>query len=260
MLRAYTFPRAFTNKFSNLESVISKETSIFLNGIANQAEIKPLVLQTCANIFTEHFCSKSFTRNDSEFLKMVESFDEIFYEVNQGYAADFLPILLPFHNKNLRRMNHLTENIREFILRNIIGKRFDDYVDEDPRDYVESLIRYVKLKGEPEMSWETALFALEDIIGGHAAVGNFLVKILGFLVEQPTVQKKIQEEIDSVTWMGNQNRDVTILDRNYMPYTEGTIFEAIRLIASPIVPRVANQDCIVNGRFLFYFFFSQTHT
>uniref|UniRef100_A0A182SAB4 Cytochrome P450 n=1 Tax=Anopheles maculatus TaxID=74869 RepID=A0A182SAB4_9DIPT len=32
-----------------------------------------------------------------------------------------------------------------------------------------------------------------------------------------------------------------------MPYTEATIMEALRLIASPIVPHVANQDSQIGG-------------
>lgn len=249
MLRAYTFPRAFTHRFNSLDAIISKHSSALIRKITeNPLEIKPLILQACANIFTNHFCSKNFTANDDEFVKMITNFDEVFYEVNQGYAADFLPFLMPFHKNNLQRMNHLTEEIRTFILNRIIENRFNNYDNEEPEDYVDSLIQYVKSKEKPDMSWDTALFALEDIIGGHSAVGNFLVKVLGYLVKEPEVQKQIQEEIDNITWVGNSHRNVTIFDKNSMPYTESVIFEAIRLIASPIVPRVANQDCTISGK------------
>lgn len=224
--------------------------------IANISEnkpfpLKPLILNACYNVFTSHFCSKRFG-NDSKTMKTIEAFDEIFWEVNQGYAADFLPFLLPFHNKNLKRMNDLTEYIREYITNYIIEDRYNNYAGEEPTDYVESLIRSVKMEESPDMDWNAAMFALEDIIGGHSAVGNFLMKVLGYLVTNPEAQMKIQEEIDEVLKDGNG--DVSIFDRNQMPYSESVIFEAIRLIASPIVPRVANQDSSVNGRSLFALF------
>ncbi|XP_044763738.1 cytochrome P450 307a1-like [Coccinella septempunctata] len=246
MLRAHTFPRITTNIFSNLEGIIHQNTRSMVAklGTGKPVNLKPIIVQHCANIFTKHFCTRQFSYNDSEFLDMVEDFDEIFYEVNQGYAADFLPFLMPLHKKNLRRISTLTHNIRNFILGRIIEERYETFnVEEEPKDYVESLIKHVRT--EAEFDWETALFALEDIIGGHSAVGNFIMKLFGFLVKETEVQKKIQEEIDRI--VSTEGRDVVIGDRNKMPYTEATINEAVRLIASPIVPRVSNQDSSIDG-------------
>nr|XP_022911554.1 cytochrome P450 307a1-like [Onthophagus taurus] len=250
MLKSFAFPRAFTHKFYSLESIIIDQTQILIKQLESGKNAKKIILHTCANIFTNHFCSKDFKIDDFDFTKMIENFDDVFYEVNQGYAADFLPFLLPFHTKRLKHMNDLTHYIRNFILENVICERFENFgVEDEPIDYVESLIKQVKFGGEPELKWDTALFALEDIIGGHSAIGNFLLKMLGYLVNEIDVQKKIQEEIDFATNTGNKNkfRKVSISDRNLMPYTESAILEAIRLIASPIVPRVANQDSSING-------------
>ncbi|KAK9737953.1 Cytochrome P450 [Popillia japonica] len=180
---------------------------------------------------------------------MVENLDEIFYEINQGYAADFLPFLLPFHTNHLEKMNKLAREVRKFVLEYIIEDRYEALIAEDePQDYVECLIKEVRYGEDSDFSWNTALFALEDVIGGHCAITNFLVKVLAYLVKEPQIQKKIQEEIDAVTYLGDKKwRGVAISDRNKMPFTEGTIFEAIRMIASAIVPRVSNQDSSVNG-------------
>lgn len=252
MLRVHTFPRTFTSKFQNLDEIISCEVSALAAKIAQQQilEVKPMILHTCANVFTNHFCSRNFSFNDLDFLEMVKNFDEIFYEVNQGYAADFLPFLLPLHKNRLAQMSSCAHKIREFIEKRIIEDRFESFTDDSkPEDYVENLIHYVKSSEGPQMSWDTALFALEDIIGGHSAVGNLIAKILGYLVQETEVQKKIQEEVDLVTKnFDGTYRKVTISDRSVMPYTEAVVLEAIRLIASPIVPRVANQDSSVAGK------------
>ncbi|XP_066261781.1 cytochrome P450 307a1-like [Euwallacea similis] len=254
MLKAYTFPRAFTNKFISLDNLISSTSQRLVYQIQNDGlsvELKPLLMRACADIFLTHFCSKSFTWVDSNFGKMVEDFDEVFYEVNQGYAADFLPFLLPLHQRKMQRMNALTHEIRNFVNTEVIKNKFETYdVDLEPSDYLESLIRYVKMQNNNDdqkhssMDWETALFALEDIIGGHCAVGNFLTRLFAFLVHEPQVQQKIQKEID--TFIGSE-RAVSISDRNQLVYTEAVIYEAIRLISSPIVPRVANQTSSIGG-------------
>lgn len=82
-----------------------------------------------------------------------------------------------------------------------------------------------------------ALFA-----GGHSAVGNFLTKLFAFLVAEPEVQRRIQEEIDAQVGVD----PVTISHR--LVYTHAVIYEAIRLISSPIVPRVANQTSQLGGK------------
>lgn len=245
----YTFPRAASNKYKSLENIVDEEVGVFLTRLSD-GPVKPLILQHCANIFTKHFCSKSFDCQDVSFNQMIENFDDIFWEVNQGYAADFLPFLMPLHQKNLSKMNIMTHQIREFVLEKIIEDRYDNFTNEnEPADYVESLIQYDKNQEANDVTWEAALFALEDIIGGHSAVGNFLVKLFGFLVKEPEVQRRMQEEIDAVarTEDGYQ-QNIKMSDRGQLPYTESAIFEAIRLIASPIVPRVANQDSSINGK------------
>lgn len=248
MLKPHTFPRAFTNKFFSLEQLVLNETDVMLSKIISgeTTDIKPLILHHCANIFFNHFCSKNYDNSHKKFTEVVESFDEIFYEVNQGHAADFLPFLMPLHRKNMERMNSLAHKIREFIEDDVMADRYTSFdIESEPHDYVENLIKYVKGGESPELPWDTALFALEDVLGGHSAVGNFLVKVFAFIVKEPEVQKRAQEEIESSV---GGSRLVTLSDRSSMPYTEAIIYEVIRLIASPIVPRVANQNSSINGK------------
>lgn len=261
MLTQHSFPRNFSPRFHTLNDIIINQMQNLTNEIRNQTqlhgatnkgaiEIKPIFMITCANIFTEYYCSRSFCPSDAKFKNLIKNYDQIFWEVNQGYACDFLPFLLPFHMKNLKRMEKCTHEIREFILANIIEDRVDHWVDGDtPADYVESLIDHFQQNHEPKMEWNTALFSLEDIIGGHSAIGNFLVKIFGFIGQRPEVQQKIQVEIENrLAAKTNGNTSIIELsDRPQMPYTESVIMEALRLIASPIVPHVANQDSTIAG-------------
>lgn len=246
MLKVHTFPRAFTSRFHQLDSIIGRELAAVRERLSLEpAQIKPLLLSACANIFTSYFCSKRFDTDDPAFAKMVRNFDEIFYEVNRGYAADFLPWLMPLHFRLLSRMSAWSHEIREFVVGSVVEDRVERWNEgQEQADYVDSLIDHIRGDREPAMSWNTALFALEDIIGGHSAVGNFIVKMLAFVATRPEVQRRVQEEVDGVI-LGR--REVTLADRPIMPYTEATVLEVIRLLASPIVPHVATQDSSVAG-------------
>lgn len=258
MLNQHSFPRNFSTRFQHLNEIINNQMHSMIGDIqlkkhasGGAIEVKPVIMEACANIFTQYYCSRSFASNDTKFKQMIKNFDLIFWEVNQGYAADFLPFLLPFHSKNLKRMEKCTHEIRQFILENIIEDRCESWssCNDGQNDYVESLIDHVQQNLEPKMEWETALFALEDILGGHSATGNFLVKIFGYIGQLPEVQRKIQQEIDTTLAnkrTGNSNI-IELSDRNQMPYTEAVVMEALRLIASPIVPHVASQDSSVGG-------------
>lgn len=88
---------------------------------------------------------------------------------------------------------------------------------------------------------------MEDIVGGHSAAANFLVKVIAFIAQYPQVQKNIQAEVDNLL---NSRDEKTILigDRNKLIYTEATIMESLRMISSPIVPHVASQDSTIDGK------------
>lgn len=255
MLVPHSFPRNFSLRFNQLNDIITDQMQSTICDIKTKiadnqtVAIKPIVLQSCANIFTQYFCSKRFSTTDKGFLKMIYNFDKIFYEVNQGYLADFLPFLLPlFHSRNLKRMENWSHEIRQFILDNIIEDRIDTWTSSSvQKDYVDSLVDHVTQNCEPKMEWETGLFALEDIIGGHSAVGNFLVKVFGYVVQNQQVLKKIQQEVDETIACKGSDATIELTDRNQMPYTEAVIMEALRMIASPIVPHVANQNSTVGG-------------
>lgn len=253
MLNTHTFPRNFSMRFNQLDDIIIDHLESFTQDIneqmlqKNSVSIKPLVVEMCGNVFTQYFTSTQFEKSDVNFQKMLKNFDKIFWEVNQGYAADFLPFLMPLHNKNLKQMENWTHEIRE-IIESFVTERYENWTgDEEPKDYIDSLIQHVKSDAEPKFDWNTALFALEDIVGGHSAVANFVVKLLGYVVKNPSVQKRMQAEIDGVV---SSNKTISLSNKNEMQYTQAVIMEAIRLIASPIVPHVANQDSTIGSYFV----------
>lgn len=249
LLRVHTFPQSFSTKFQQLDAHINKEAHLMFEQIADAGKqpvaFKPILLRACANIFLQHFCGKRCEYEDKSFQKMVYYFDQIFYEVNQGYAADFLPWLLPFYRSHFNEIGKWSKFIREFTTE-IVNDRYSRWEPgRENSDYIDTLIDTICGEEDKEINLEIALFSLEDIIGGHSAIANFLMKVLAYIATKPDVQRKVKMEINSVT---RGQREVRLTDRQSMPYTEAVILETTRLIASPIVPHVASQDSSISGK------------
>lgn len=248
LLKDHTCPKIFSTKFQQLDTFINEETNHMLHLISTfhnkPVAFKPFLLHTCANIFLLHFCGKRYEYEDSSFRKMIFYFDLIFYEVNQGYSVDFMPWMLPFYRRHFNQFHKWTKYIRNFMAP-IVNERYCTWKPGKKNyDYIDTLIRTIRRKEDKEINLEIAMFSLEDVIGGHSAIANFLMKVFAYIAVRPEIQMRIREEIKSVT---KEMRNVRLTDRRSMPFTEAVILETIRLIASPIVPHVASQDSSIAG-------------
>lgn len=207
-------------------------------------DVKPLILRACANMFSQYMCSLRFDYEDLEFQLVVKYFDEIFWEINQGYSLDFLPWLSPFYGKHTKKICHWSTTIRKFILERVINQReLNIDLDEPDNDFTDALLK--SLVENNSVSRNTIIFMLEDFIGGHSAVGNLVMLSLAYIARDPVIGKTIQSEVDFVSMNGE--RKITLHDMEAMPYTMATIFEVLRYSSSPIVPHVATEDTQIAG-------------
>lgn len=219
--------------------------------LRGESAVKPLILGAIGNMFTQYMCSTRFGYSDDQFNRVVRIFDEIFWDINQGYAVDFLPWLKIFYNRHLDRLNNWATDIRSFILKQIIEPRRAslDLENGVPRDFTDALLLHLE-SSESELSWQHIIFELEDFLGGHSAIGNLVMMVLANIVTHPDVQAKIQAECDAVLKDKYENSEsalVSLKDRFEMPYTEATIWETLRVSSSPIVPHVATCDTEIGG-------------
>lgn len=217
-----------------------------------RVDLKNMLLHTCANVFMTYFCSTRFSRSYGRFREFVRNFDEVFYEVNQGSACDFLPSLTPLYRWHFKKIRAWSSAIREFMVTEVFDRRRAAWVPgTKPVDFVDNLLDAVTQPDRDDgFDLDAGLYSLEDIIGGHSAITNFIIKTLGFMVDRPDVQRRIQEEADAVV---RASGSVGLADRSLMPYTEACVYESLRLIASPIVPHLANRDTSVDGKLIIRF-------
>ncbi|XP_029341632.1 cytochrome P450 307a1-like [Acyrthosiphon pisum] len=275
--RTYCSPKVYSSNYCLLDSISSNELDVFLDSLATvsvrgsecEVQLKQLLLMASANMFIRFMCSTQFEYGDPEFQNMVRTYDEIFWDINHGYAVDFLPWLKPFYAGHMRKLSKWSTQIRQFIMDMVVSKRSsyakavaaaldgasdqsrenndyaadDDDVDEqEPTDFTDALL--MSLRKEPGLKMNHVLFELEDFIGGHSAVGNMVMLALSMVATRPHVAQAIRDEAEQVT--GGQ-RLACLYDKPDMPYTEATLLETLRFISSPIVPHVATEDTTIKG-------------
>lgn len=272
--RMYCSPKVCSSNYGLLDSIASDELDVFLGSLAEvtiqgserEVQVKQPLLMACANMFIRFMCTTQFEYGDPDFQNMVRTFDEIFWDINQGYAVDFLPWLRPFYEGHMRKLSKWSTDIRRFMMDEVVSKRNsyakavaaalegvgdrnhddnDDAADNDeqePTDFTDALL--MSLRKEPRLKMDHVLFELEDFIGGHSAVGNMVMLALSMVATRPHVAQAIRDEAEQVT--GGQ-RLVRLYDKPDMPYTEATLFETLRVISSPIVPHVATEDTTIQG-------------
>lgn len=249
--RRHCGPKQHTDNYAQIGNVATFETVELMNTlrqVANTTEgeikIKPYLMSAAMNMFTHYMCNVRFdAENDTEFRTIVDHFDEIFWEINQGYAVDFLPWLAPFYKKHMDKLSNWSQDIRSFILSKIVEHRETDLDMEKPEtDFLDGLLKV--LHDDPTVDRNTIIFMLEDFLGGHSSVGNLVMLCLAAVVKNPEIGKRIRAEIDSLT---KGKRAVNLTDRSGLPYTEATIMECLRYASSPIVPHVATENAVVSG-------------
>ncbi|KAJ9597612.1 hypothetical protein L9F63_011518, partial [Diploptera punctata] len=248
--RMYCIPRFASVHYDNLDQAGCAEVKEFLGELSRataagprELKVKPLIQAACFNMFTHYMCSTRFPYDHPAAAKVIRTFDEIFWEINQGYAVDFLPWLLPAYRGHMKQICTWAQTVRQFILSDIVDKqkRLVD-INSVPRDFTEALL--IHLQEDPNLNWEHIIFELEDFLGGHSAIGNLIMLSLAAIVKHPEVGDRIQREVDATT---GGTRNVNLFDKPSMPYTEATIFETLRTASSPIVPHVASQDTSIAG-------------
>ncbi|XP_013196393.2 cytochrome P450 307a1 [Amyelois transitella] len=250
LARRHCGPKQHTDSYARIGSVATFESIELIQTLKNitrktesSVNLKPLLMSTAMNMFSHYMCSVRFDEEDEEFRKIVDHFDEIFWEINQGYAVDFLPWLAPFYKKHMEKLSNWSQDIRSFILSRIVDQREMNLdVDAPEKDFLDGLLRV--LHDDPTVDRNTIIFMLEDFLGGHSSVGNLVMLCLAAVARDPEVGKKVRAEIDALT---KGKRAVGLTDRRQLPYTEATVLECLRYASSPIVPHVATENANVAG-------------
>lgn len=105
-----------------------------------------------------------------------------------------------------------------------------------------------ELDQSSEMDTEMALYSLEDILGGSAAIACMAVRVILDLIRNPDTAKEIRNEIERVEASAPSEEAVysMSLSQNFH-WARAAIFETLRMTCSPIVPHRAVRDTEIGG-------------
>jgi cytochrome P450 family 307 subfamily A len=86
----------------------------------------------------------------------------------------------------MKKLQHWAHYIRQFILNRVINEHRERLQQGAPAaDFTDALLQH--LENDPELTWQHAIFELEDFLGGHSAVGNLIMLTLAVVVKYPEV-------------------------------------------------------------------------
>ena len=159
----------------------------------------------------------------------------------------------------IRNMKKASGEVRRYVEEQIIApKKAAKSNGATSSDFLDTIMVYLEgTNGQHDdaLNSQSALYALEDILGGHAAVANITLRILYDLAleDHKGVKGQVQKQINTLLGEGGlravpeEGPLVSFEDRPALPWVVASMHETIRKTCSPIVPHQATQDSTIEG-------------
>lgn len=204
-----------------------------------------------SNVICNLLMSVRFTRDDPKFAKfnyMIEEGMRLFGEL---YTVDYIPITqyLPTMKSAKDKINVNRQEMFEFY-KEIIDDHRKTFDRNNIRDLVDSYLleienaKLTKTEGElfEGMDHDTQIMqVMGDLFSaGMETIKTTLLWLIVFMLRNPTVKKRVQDELDSIV---GRSRMPVNEDLPYLPHTESTILEVMRM--STIVPLATTHSPIM---------------
>ena len=228
-----------------MESRVMQEVYYLLNSIIDKKTnpLNPAPIINCAisNVICSIIMSTRFHHDDEKFKRFMHLFDEGFRLFQLTGAMVFIPALkhLPGTSKALKTLKENRDEMLEFV-RFIVNEHKVNLDSENPKDLVDSYLiemESAKKAGnldqvfdkDPERQLEQII--LDLFSAGVETLKTTLQWAILFMIHNPEVQKRVQEEIGSVV---DGDRLPCMDDMTQLPYTRATIYEVMRRVT--VVP------------------------
>lgn len=193
--------------------------------------IRPFLACAVSNVIGSLLMSMTFKSSDTKFRRIIELMEEGFRLFAIALPVNFFPLLrfMPLVNYAYEKMKRNREETSHYF-NEIVEEHRNTLCTENVRDFVDAyLMQYdrVKQSGQKSFFSEKQLVqVMNDIFSaGLENVTSTIEWAVLFLMLNPEVQRKVQQEIDLVI---GQEREPSLVDLENMPYTEATFWEVLR--------------------------------
>ncbi|XP_058398057.1 cytochrome P450 1A1 [Diceros bicornis minor] len=243
-----------------LEEHVSKEAEYLIGKfqelMAGVGHFDPYryVVVSVANVICAMCFGRRYDHDDQELLSLVNLNNEFGEVAASGFPADFIPILRYLPNSALDIFKDLNERFN-VLMQRMVKEHYKTFVKGHIRDITDSLIEHCQDKKLDEnaniqLSDEKIISVVFDLFGaGFDTVTTAVSWSLLYLVTRPSMQKKIQEELDSVVGRARRPR---LSDRPQLPYMEAFILETFRhsSFLPFTIPHSTTRDTSLSGFYI----------
>uniref|UniRef100_A0A8C6TBR6 Cytochrome P450 n=1 Tax=Neogobius melanostomus TaxID=47308 RepID=A0A8C6TBR6_9GOBI len=207
--------------------------------------------QTVSNVICCLVFGERFVYEDKQLLRIVQFFSE-FIQFNStvfGQLYNIFPWLLDHLPGRHHDMFAKVEEMKKFNMKKI-EEHMKTLDSSSPRDFIDCfLLRMNQEKDDPNSEfhidnlWTTVL---NLFAAGTETTSSTIRFTLTVFMKYPEIQKRMQEEIDSVI---GRERSPNMEDRKSLPFTDAVIHEVQRFLdLVPMgVPRYALKDITFRG-------------
>ncbi|XP_072048804.1 cytochrome P450 2U1-like [Amphiura filiformis] len=217
---------------SSIEANIAAESKILfqkLDGLKGKPFDPHHVLVTCiTNVLFADVLGKRHDYDDKEFRYLADSSTRIMHLLGAGARSIMLPKYYP--NSDSKEVLRLIKDITDFI-----DKRVEEHREifdvENVKDFIDVYLKAIEEAPKPDdpfsylqdENMRAALYLV--FLAGAGNLSTTLDWCCLYLMAYPGIQKKIQEEVDSVV---GRNRLPQVSDQDQLPYTRATLLEIQR--------------------------------
>ncbi|XP_014696837.1 cytochrome P450 1A2 [Equus asinus] len=241
-----------------LEEHVSKEAEALLSrlqklmSVAGRFDPYSQVVASVANVIGTMCFGQHFPHSSEEMISLVRSNHEFAQTASSGNPVDFFPILRYLPNPPLQRFKFFNQRFLRF-LQKIIQEHYRDFDKSSIQDITGALFKHRENSSRASgvvIPQEKIINIINDIFGaGFDTVTTAITWSLTYLVTNPKIQRKIQEELDTVVGRARQPR---LSDRPQLPYMEAFILETFRhsSFVPFTIPHSTVRDTTLNGFYI----------
>jgi len=272
-------------KQKSMESVLSEEISTLFRTLdesaltGNDLSMRQFFTLTVLNILWSMVAGTRFAHDDSRLKGLIQLVDEV--SKNNPVKADPIEVLplfwrLQMYSAKLNKRRNLYKNLQQFFKEVLEERRALGSYKSDPKDFFDVFLTEIDSRRNQTQEFnhytdeQFMIVSFDLFVAGAETTSNTLEFAILYMILNPQVQKKVQEEIDSV--LGKDQRPTLADKARYrvlpciypftflycfsyafylgcrLPYTEATVLEVQRLAnVLPLTFRGANQDTTVAG-------------
>ncbi|XP_045190792.1 cytochrome P450 2U1-like [Mercenaria mercenaria] len=240
----------------SMEERINEEIGHFVDRIETfkqPFDISETVNLSVANVIAGILFGQRCEYDDSKFISCLHSVGEaakLF--ARTGLMMSCFPFLksLPGDLLSLEKIEQVRQKPKIFL--NSICKRHSETYDQDKKRNVLDL--YMKQIGREQKNGSCTLFTdvnMRVLMGellsaGSETTATCIVWIILYLIKNPDIQRRLQEELDVVV---GSERQPKLEDKFKLPFLEATILEGLRIapVAPLSVPHAVHDDVTFRG-------------